>query len=519
MSNSSDTPPAGPPGESFGHEAASLSRVWEYGLAALTPVLCTVLAWLIYPYFLRANLLVVYLIGIVVLAVRVGRGPALVGASLSVLAFDSLFLRPSIEISASDTQYFVTLAVMVALAVLISDQSQRIRKQARAARKRERWTAALYALSRELAGATRVDDVLSISARHLGALFDSAVGALLPDDTGRLVTRFTSLCPSDNSLDASDISRWVWERSEPAGPGTSNFPEANAWYLPLVASHQTVGILVMRPHRTPLDDLQALRPLAEQCATRVALAIERQSLLEEAQQARLRLETERIRNAFLSAVSHDLRTPMAAIKGSATSLIEGHRTLDDATRLELAEAIRDEVDRLTRLINNLLDMTRLESGWKIRREWHPLEEIVGVALTTLESQLGGRQVSTELPSDLPLIMADGVLIQQLLVNLLENAVKYTPPGTPIEVSAATADGVVTVTVADRGPGLATDDLTRAFEKFYRGPGATADGLGLGLSICQSIVDAHGGRMWAENRAGGGVMFRFRLPASVPPQME
>jgi two-component system, OmpR family, sensor histidine kinase KdpD len=517
-SNTSDTPvipPAAAPLE-FRHETASSSRVREYGLAMSPPILSTALAWVLSPYFLLANLLVVYVVGIVVLAVRVGRGPALVGASLSVLAFDAVFLRHAPAGSAlADMQYVVTFAAMVALALFTSDRSQCIRQQARAARQRERCTAVLDAMSRDLAGASSVDEVFTVSVRHLSGLFDSAVAALVPDDTGRLVARFTSLHPSENTSYDTSIGRWVWERSEPAGPGTPNFPEANERYLPLVASRQTVGILVMRPLRTPIDDGPEFQPLAEQFATRIALAAERQILLEEAQQARIRFETERVRNTLLAAVSHDLRTPMAAIKGSATSLIEGHRTLDDATCRELAEAIRDEADRLTRLVSNLLDMTRLESGWTIRREWQSLEEILGVALAALESHLGEREISTDLPADLPLVMADGLLIQQVLVNLVENAVKYTPPGTPIQISAAATDGAVTVTVADRGPGLAPHDLTRVFEKFYRGPGLSAGGLGLGLSICQSIVEAHGGRMWAENRVGGGAMFRFQLPASVP----
>ena len=338
-------------------------------------MLCTALAWTVSPYFRSANIIMVYLAGIVALATQVGRGPSILGASLSVLAFDVLFTPPPFMISLRDTEYVVSFAVMVALAVLISDRSEHIRRQARIA----------------------------------------------------------------------------------------------------------------------------------------------QSLLEEAQQAKIRFETERMRNALLSAVSHDLRTPLAAIKGAATTLIEGQDSFDLGTRLELSEAIRDEADRLTRLVSNLLDMTRLEAGWKIRRDWHPLEELVGVALAALESRLGDREVTTDLPLDLPLIAGDGLLIQQILVNLLENAAKHTKPGTPIEVSAAASDGLVAIAVADRGPGLDEDDVPRVFDKFYRGAGASRDGLGLGLAICKGIVDAHGGRLWAENRSGGGAVFRFTLPVATPPQ--
>ena len=343
-------------------------------MALATVVLCTAVAWTVSPYFRSANLIMVYLAGIVALATKVGRGPSIVGASLSVLAFDALFTPPPFMISLSDTEYVVGFTVMVALAVLISDRSEHIRRQARMA----------------------------------------------------------------------------------------------------------------------------------------------QVLLEETQQTRLRFETERMRNALLSAVSHDLRTPLAAIKGAATTLIEGRDSLDQATRLELGEAIRDEADRLTRLVSNLLDMTRLETGWRIRSDWHPLEELVGVALASLESRLGDREVITHLPYDLPLIAGDGLLIQQVLVNLLENAAKHTARGTPIEVSAAEGSGQVIVAVADRGPGLEAEDMPRLFEKFYRGARASSEGLGLGLAICKSIVEAHGGRLWAENRPGGGAVFRFTLAAAPHP---
>jgi two-component system sensor histidine kinase KdpD len=249
--------------------------------------------------------------------------------------------------------------------------------------------------------------------------------------------------------------------------------------------------------------------------------LERAQLAEQAQTAEIRAETERIRSSLLSSVSHDLRTPLASITGAASSLLETNAALDVPTSRELLETIQEESERLSRLVNNLLQMTQVESGaLTLRKDWHPLEEIVGAALERLKQPLGNRPVITRLPEDLSLVPVDDVLIEQVLINLLENAVKYTAPGSPVEVSAWPSDGSVTVEVADRGPGLAPGEEQRVFEKFYRGQRVGARGAGLGLAICRGFVEAHGGRIWAESRPGGGAAFRFTLPlVGTPPALE
>jgi two-component system sensor histidine kinase KdpD len=259
----------------------------------------------------------------------------------------------------------------------------------------------------------------------------------------------------------------------------------------------------------------------ETFAAQTALAIERVALVDEAQQARLRSETERLRSSLLSAVSHDLRTPLATITGSASALIEGEGSLDVATRRELAQAIEDEADRLNRLVHNLLEMTRLESGGiRVRKDWHPLEEVVGSALARVEKHLGERRVDIRLPPDLPLVPLDPLLIEQVLINLLENAVKYAPGDAPIEISASVENHTARLAVADRGPGFAPGEVTRVFDKFYRGQAVgTRSGAVLGLAIARGIVEAHGGRITAEPRSGGGALFRFTLPlAAEPPEV-
>jgi len=253
----------------------------------------------------------------------------------------------------------------------------------------------------------------------------------------------------------------------------------------------------------------------------VALALERAQLAAEAQQAQVRVETESMRSALLSSVSHDLRTPLASITGTASSLLEGDATFDPATRRMLLETLSEEAERLSRLVRNLLDMARLQSGaLRVSKEWHPLEEVIGAALGRMERPLRGRPVVTRVPEDLPLVPIDDVLIEQVLINLLENAVKYTPCGSEIELTAHVSEGGVMVGVADRGAGIPPGDETRLFEKFYRGRSTTSHGAGLGLAICRGIVEAHGGRIWAENRSGGGASFQFTIPVTGrPPDME
>jgi two-component system sensor histidine kinase KdpD len=279
-----------------------------------------------------------------------------------------------------------------------------------------------------------------------------------------------------------------------------------------------VGVLGLRPRDPrPLQAPEQLHQL-EAFASQTALAIERARLAEDAERAQVRAETERLRNSLLSSVSHDLRTPLASITGAASTLLENEAHLDAATRRDLLESLHEEADRLNRLVQNLLEMTRLESGaLQLHTEWHPVEEVVGAALGRFGKALAGRTVTTRVPSDLPLVPMDDVLIEQVLINLLDNVLKYTPADSSIEVTAEETNGAVLIEVADRGPGLAPGEERRIFEKFHRAEtAATQRGAGLGLAICQGIVQAHGGRIWAENRPGGGVSVRFTLPVKDAP---
>jgi two-component system sensor histidine kinase KdpD len=319
-------------------------------------------------------------------------------------------------------------------------------------------------------------------------------------------------------MDASDlaVAQWAFEHRAAAGSGTDNVPGAQMRFEPLTSSRGVVGVVGMRPAEPHAFDVPEQEHLLETFVSQVAVAVDRALLADEAQAAQVRVEAERVRNALLSAVSHDLRTPLTAITGAASTALEGEARIDAVTRRELLESIRDEAERLNRLVNNLLDVTRLESGsLQLRREWIPVEELVGVALARLAAPLRERKVTTRLPEDLPPVHVDGLLVEQVFINLIENATKHTPAGQPIDVEARREGNEVVVEIADRGPGLPAGQEQKIFDKFY-GVGA-GGGPGLGLTICRAIVEAHGGRIGGQPRPGGGAIFRFSLPAGEPPR--
>ena len=487
-----------------------------YAQAAGAVALATGLSWLMFPFFERANLILTYLLAVVVIATRCGRGPSVVASVLSVAAFDFFFVPPYLTFVVADTQCLLTFAVMLIVGLVVSGLTVRIRLQAEAARQRERRTAALYAMSRELAATGAVDDLVTIAARHITEVFGADVAVLLTDADGSLRVRRRDgrfeLAEADLAL-----GRWAFEHHQPAGLGTDMSASAHAVHFPVLGHRGPIGVVSVRPRRR--DALATPEPLRqlETFVNQTALALERTRLAGEAQDARVRAETERLRSALLASVSHDLRTPLAAITGAATTILESGARLDVRTQEELLESIRDEADRLNRLVQNLLQMTRLESGaLHLHRDWHPFEEVVGAALGQLAKSLDSHRVVVSVPPDLPLVAMDDVLIEQVLINLLDNAVKYTPPDSAIRIIATATDRKVTVEVADHGPGLPHGGEERVFEKFYRGQPAGGRGAGLGLAICQGIVNAHGGRIWAQNLPEGGVAFLFTLPLTEKP---
>jgi len=493
----------------------------RYVWAAAAVAVATGVAALTDPFFEPANQVMIYLLAVTLVAVRLGRGPSVFAAVASVVAFDFFYVAPRWSFAISDTQYLLTFGVMLAVGLIISNLTANIRTRARIAGYREQRTTALYAMSRELAAADDTEDMLRIAVKHIAQVFESQAVILLPDGDGRI--RQPRGASTDASLHGADLSvaQWVFDHDEPAGLGTDTLPAAQAHYLRLAGSQGPIGVLAVLPASPRRLFVPEQQRLLETFASQIALALERSQLGAAAKQSELSAESERLRNALLAAISHDLRTPLASIVGASSSLLERGERMDPRGRHELARAIHEEAQRMSGLIDNVLDMARLQSGAaSLNRQWHPLEELVGATLKRLETALAGHRVQTHIPGDLPLVNVDGVLIGQVLANLLENAAKYTPRGTTIAISAEVGHEELVVSVADEGPGLPAGEEERIFDKFHRAaPEGPQSGVGLGLSICKAIVQAHGGTIAAENLPAGGAVFRFTLPlVGSPPEM-
>ena len=493
------------------------AREWHWCLGGVA--LCTALAGLMFPYFDRTDIAMIYLLGIVIISTRTGRWPALVATLLSVAAVDFCFVPPYLTFAVNNVRFLVTFGVMFFVAYVITRMTLQIREQAEASRNRERSTAALYALSRKLARERKKGMIFDVAAKHISEVFHSRIAFLIRDEQGELTTMETRTGTFALDRKEQSVAQWVFKNRHVAGMGTDTLPGAKALYLPIVASTGVVGVVGVLPEfpREGYDPEEI--HFLESFVTQTAMAMERVLLAKEAHEERLKAEAQIVRNTFLSSVSHDLRTPLAVVAGAASTLLEKDADLTTPARLELLRTIHEETERLERIIRNVLNLTRLESGAiMVRKEWQPLEEIIGVILNRFAPRLQERSLALNIPPDMPLIPFDTLLMEQVLANLLENALRHTPPGTPIEIAAEAQQGEVMIAIADRGPGIPVHEEEAIFSKFTRGT-RTRMGAGIGLSICRTIVEAHGGRIWVENRPDGGAVFKFVIPIEgAPPTM-
>jgi two-component system sensor histidine kinase KdpD len=478
----------------------------RYAAAAAITAVCTGIGFLMDRTFSETNVAMIYVLGATIAGLRLGRGPGILTAVAGVAAFDFFFVPPRF-----------TFQVMLAVTLTIGNLMANVRQQNRVAGARERRTALLYAMSRELAGTRGSDSMARVAVRHVAEVFDAAAVVLTADAHGRLqYPRGPRLESSFRGADLS-VAQWVYDHGQRAGLGTDTLPAAAAIYLPLRGAQRSLGVLGVLPRNRRRILLPEQRHLLETFASQIALAWERSALGEEAAVSRIAAETESLRNTLLASISHDLRTPLAVITGAASTLARHGTSLGPSDRQSLAQSIEDQAQEMSNLISNVLDLMRLESGRvELRCDTHSVEDLVGAALHRLEPRLQSHPVEIDLPEDLPAVSVDAALVSQALSNLLDNAVKYTPPATRIRI-AAVADGpMVRVVVEDEGPGLPPGDPRLLFDKFQRGHEESAVvGAGLGLAICRAIVSAHGGEISAGPGAHGGARFEFTLPVAEP----
>ena len=499
-------------------DIANASSHWHdhwprYSAAVAGSFVITLLTLPLLSLFDLANIVMLFLLGTVVTALKFGRGPAALAAFLNVAAFDFFFVEPRLSFNVSDAQYLITFAVMLAVGLLTGQLTAGLQFQARISSSRERRAQSLFELARDLSAALLSTQVTALGEAAVQRNFSGEALVLVTDVHDQLV--LPEHAPE--GFDAS-VADWTFRNEQPAGLATSTL-SAQAWhYVPLKAPMRTRGVLALKPSQPRWllipEQVQQLDTLARQ----IAIALERVHYVEIAQQAVVQMESERLRNTLLAAISHDVRTPLTALIGLAESLQLSAPPLQDA-QAAVAQSITQQARQLSALVTNLLDMARLQQGGvKLRREWQSTEEVVGSAIRAAQHALEGFTVHTDIPASLPLVEFDAVLMERVLVNLLENAAKYG--ASPIEVSARVSPDALLLTVRDHGPGLPArlggpeDSL---FDKFTRGEAESATpGVGLGLAICKAVVDVHRGSIRAANAAGGGAEFCVKLPRRDMP---
>ncbi len=506
-------PPRPPPGE-----RTQPVRLRRYAAALAITAVCTLLAHFMYPYLELSNLVMLYLLGVTATGLRFGRGPSVLAAVLNVAAFDFFFVPPRFTFAVGDVQYLVTFGVMLTIALVIATLMANVRQQTRVAGARERRTALLYRMSRELAATRGSSDMARIAIKHVAEVFQCEAVLLLPDRAGKLHAPREP--PVEGSYRGSDlaVAQWVLDHGRRAGFGSDTLPAAPALYLSLGDAQRLLGVLAVLPRNRRLVLLPEQLHLLETFAGQIGVALERERLSSQAEAARVASQGESLRNTLLASISHDLRTPLAVMAGAGSTLAQQGAALDETTRQALARTIETRAREMSELISNVLDLTRFESGAPVlRRDWESVDDLAAVALERCKDKLADHPVELRLPDELPPVFVDPTLVVQLFANLFDNFIKYTPAGTRATIAAVAEGAFLRVVVDDDGPGLPPGDPARLFDKFQRGDGeGVIAGVGLGLAICRAIAQAHGGDIRAGARPGGGARFEFTLPTAERP---
>jgi len=483
-----------------------LRHLFSLALIFAATLVCEVLR----PYLSPPNMVMVYLLAVVVAALRLGRWPAVTAAALGVLAFDFFFVPPRFSFSVADKEYLLTFFSLFCVGMVISELVARAGEQAESLRIKGEETATLYGLSRELSAAADLEAVLKGTVRNLEENLRQRVLIWMPDGEELEVVEASA----GLQITAADreAAIWTFRSRRPSGLGTDMLAGSSMLHLPIKSPTITEGVLSLSTD--PESSLKhEQRWVLEACTNQIALAVERARLTKNAEETRLLMARKNLERVLLNSISHDLRTPLVTITGVLDSILDPGNRLPEAARHELLETAREEACRLNRFVGNLLDMTRLEAGAvSLKIEPGDIQDLIGCALSAVEPRLGNRRVNVQLMPDLPLVPFDLVLMTQVVVNLLDNACKLAPESTVIDISARLSDNRLCLEVADRGPGVPESEISRIFEKFYRVPVPEGvSGTGLGLSICRGIVEAHGGMISAHNREGGGLAVAVWLP--------
>jgi two-component system, OmpR family, sensor histidine kinase KdpD len=489
----------------------------RYAASITLVLLMTILGFPLRIFLDPTNLVMLYLVAVVISAVFLGRGPAILASFFSVLAFDFFFVDPRLSFSVADTQYLLTFIGLLLVGLIISNSAALLRDQVDVLRRREQQTQALNHLSRELTGAVSLDDVIEITLRNTREIFTRETVILLSQEDRLIQQAATPGFQLSESEKA--VADWSYKNGQPAGRGTSTLPAAAIRYIPLKTARGIVGVLGVKS--SDINSFLSIeqREMLEGVANLSALAIERASFAEKAAQSEMLSKTEKLQTALLNSISHEFRTPLASITGVLTSLIESERAksvegkLDSNTKTDLIASATQQAHRLNRLVENLLDMTRIEAGAiRLNKEQCDIQEIISSVLSQSPDRFCDHPIKMDIPDGLPLVNLDAVLIGQVLLNMLDNACKYSAVGQPIVIIVRQLPTEVQVEVQDHGTGIPPEDLEKIFNKFYRiQRDASQTGTGLGLSICKGIIEAHGGKIHAENNSNPGASVIFSLP--------
>ena len=501
-----------------GRPSAGDGRIGRYAWPVLACVTTAVIATPLRAYVDLANIAMLFLLAVLLVAWRAGRGPAVFASLLSVALFDFFFVPPRFSFAVSDVQYVITLGVMLAVALITAHLTTGLARQAELASRREHETRSLYELARDLAGAASTEQVAMMTERFLLRAVGMHAVLLLPDADGLLVAASSE---SGKLAYLEDrLAHLAFERGESIGVNALAATGQAVAYIPLRAPMRIRGTLAVAPAASDTISAEVIESLMPAVASLVAIAVERLHYVDVANQAQMEMASERLRNSILSALSHDVRTPLTALVGLADSLTMMKPPLPQEAR-ETAAALREQAAQMSGMVTNLLDMARLTSGrLKPRKEWQLMEEVAGAAAQLLRQALSGHRVTIELPDNLPLIEFDAILIERVFCNLLENAAKFSPPGSTIAITARVANGLVQVSVTDEGYGFPADQHEELFGIFSRAEReSSVPGAGLGLAICRAIVEAHGVTIGAENRSGKGAQVTFTIPLGLPPTID